>query len=137
MPLIYPSAEKEVVLPMVVLSKSEKRVICIEFAHHLPKIRDLLHLTQREFGAVCGISVDRLSRIENEHAVMTWCQLTSILMICMMNLDTKEYLFANRVLPIDLFRYFQQKDANIPPLLNICVSEETANQYIYQNKEMI
>ncbi len=120
---------------MVVLTKSEKRVLCIQFAEHLPKIRDLLHLTQQKFGAMCGISTDRLSRIENEHAVMTWSQLISILMICMANLDTKEYIYANNVLPVKLFQYFQQKDENIPPEINICVREEIAKKYISHYKE--
>ena len=125
----------EGVLSMVVLTKSEKRILCIEFAEHLPKIRDLLHLTQKEFSSMSGISVDRLSRIEHEHAVMTWSQLMAILMICMANLDTKEYIYAYNVLPAKLFQYFQRKDESIPPHLNIRVREEIANKYINQNKE--
>ena len=100
---------------MINLNKSEKRVICIEFADYVPKIRDILHLTQQEFGARCGISTDRLSRIENEHAVMTWSQYTSILFLCMTNLDTKEFIFANSILKPEVLQYFQLKDENIPP----------------------
>ena len=120
---------------MVVLTKNEKRMLCIDFADHLPKIRDILHLNQREFGAMTGISVDRLSRIENGHAVMTWSQLMSILMVCMANLDTKEYIYAYKVLPMKLFQYFQQKDESIPPHLYIIVRDEIANKYIYQDKD--
>ena len=120
---------------MVVLSKSEKRVICIDFAEHVPKIRDILHMTQHQFGAMCGISTDRLSRIENEHAVMTWSQYTSILFLCMTNLDTKEYLFANSILKPEVLQYFQQKDENIPPIINICVHDEIAKAYIEEYRE--
>lgn len=120
---------------MVVLTKNEKRILCIEFADHLPKIRDILHLNQKDFGAMTGISVDRLSRIENEHAVMTWSQLMSILMVCMANLDTKEYIYAYNVLPVKLFQYFQQKDESIPPHLNIHVRDDIADKYINCDKE--
>lgn len=120
---------------MINLDKSEKRVICIEFADYLPKIRELLHLTQQEFGARCGISTDRLSRIENEHAVMTWSQYTSILFLCMTNLDTKEYIFANSILKPEVLQYFQLKDENIPPVINICVHSEIEKAYIEKHRE--
>ena len=120
---------------MVELSKNEKRVICIEFADYVPKIRDILHLTQQQFGAMCGISTDRLSRIENEHAVMTWSQYTSILFLCMTNLDTKEYLFANSILKPQVLQYFQQKDENIPPVINICVHSEIEKAYTERHRE--
>lgn len=115
---------------MIQLSKIERRVICIRFAEHLPKIRDILHLTQQQFGALCGISTDRLSRIENEHAVMTWSQYTSVLFLCMVNLDAKEYLFANALLPPQILQYFQLKDENIPPVVNTCVHDEIEKIYM-------
>ncbi len=118
---------------MVMLSKSDKRILCIEFAEYVPKIRDILHLTQQQFGAMCGISTDRLSRIENQHAVMTWSQLTSILFLCMTNLSTKEYLYANSLVSPKLLQYFQQKDENIPPVINICVHDEIAKKFL-ENK---
>ena len=117
------------------LSKNEKRVICIEFAQYLPKIRDILHLTQLQFGAMCGISTDRLSRIENGHAVMTWSQYTSILLLCMMNLDAKEYVFANELVGPQVLQYFQQKDSNVPPNVNVCVHDAIEEMYLksYRN----
>lgn len=115
---------------MLNLSKSEKRVICIEFADYVPKIREILHLTQQEFGARCGISTDRLSRIENEHAVMTWSQYTSILLLCMTNLDLKEFIFANAIIKPEVLQYFQLKDENIPPVINTCVHSEIEKAYI-------
>lgn len=120
---------------MINLNKSEKRVICIEFADYVPKIRDILHLTQQEFGARCGISTDRLSRIENEHAVMTWSQYTSILFLCMTNLDTKEFIFANSILKPEVLQYFQLKDENIPPVINICVHSEIEKAYTERHRD--
>jgi transcriptional regulator with XRE-family HTH domain len=117
------------------LNKSEKRVICIEFADYVPKIREILHLTQQEFGARCGISTDRLSRIENEHAVMTWSQYTSILFLCMTNLDTKEFIFANSILKPEVLQYFQLKDENIPPVINICVHSEIEKAYTERHRD--
>ena len=119
---------------MVTLNKSDRRILCIEFAQYVPQIRDILHVTQQQFGAMCGISTDRLSRIENQHAVMTWSQLTSILFICMMNLDTKEFLFANSIVPPKLLQYFQQKDENIPPAININVHDEISKMYLEKNR---
>ena len=115
---------------MIKLGKSEKRVICIEFADYVPKIRDILNLTQQEFGARCGISTDRLSRIENEHAVMTWSQYVSILFLCMTNLNAKEYIFANSILKPEVLQYFQLKDENVPPIVNICVHDEIEKAYV-------
>ena len=115
---------------MVELNKSERRVFCIEFAQYVPKIREILHMTQQQFGSMCGISVDRLSRIENQHAVMTWSQLTSILFVCMMNLSTKEYLLVNSILPVKLLQYFQQKDERVPPTINANVDERIVKNYL-------
>ncbi|MBQ7295953.1 MAG: helix-turn-helix transcriptional regulator [Clostridia bacterium] len=107
---------------MVNLSKTEKREMCISLAQKLPEIRKLLHMSQKEFGARCGISSNRLSAIENGHFVMTWSQLTSIILICMVNKQTKEYFYANKLLNPRFFQYLQRKDENIPPELNILVN---------------
>ncbi len=115
---------------MTELTKNERRVICIEFADHVPKLRDVLHMTQREFGNMCGISVDRLSRIENGHAVMTWGQYISMLFVCMINLDAKEYLFSNKIIDIKTMQYFQQKDGSVLPNVNIVVHKEIEKEYL-------
>ena len=119
---------------MVTLNKSDRRVLCIEFASYIPQIRDILHLTQQQFGAMCGLSTDRLSRIENHHAVMTWSQFTSILFVCMMNLDAKEFLFANSIISPKVLQYFQQKAENIPPAININVHDEISKMYLEKNR---
>lgn len=119
---------------MIKLNKNEKKVACIEFADYLPELRNVLHLTQSQFGDLCGISTDRLSRIENKHAVMTWSQYTSVLFLCMMNLDAKEFVFANHLIAPSILRFFQQKPENIPPVINICIHEEIEKEYINRYK---
>ena len=93
----------------VKLSKEEKEALCIKLAKHLPKIRELLHATQKEFGEMIGISTPRLSVIENGRFVMSWSQLTSILFVCACNLSTKEYIYANDILSNRFLQYLQGK----------------------------
>lgn len=113
----------------VLLNPVQKKLLCINMAKHLPTIRDLLHLNQKEFGAMCGISTDRLSRIENEHVVMTWSQLLSVIAVCNMNMNTKEYLFMNNVVPKEFFQYIQQLDETIPPIYNVILRDEVVDSY--------
>ena len=114
---------------MVKLSCSEKEELCIKLAKHLPKIRELLHATQKEFGELVGISTPRISVIETGKFVMTWSQFTSILFICMCNMGTKEYIYANDILTNRLLQYLQGKDENIPPMVNITVNVGLIDKY--------
>lgn len=113
----------------VVLDKVQRKLMCVEMAKYLPSIRDLLHLNQKEFGAMCGISTDRLSRIENGHVVMTWSQLLSVVAVCNMNTETKEYMFMNNILPKEFFQYIQQLDETIPPVYNTVLRDEVIESY--------
>ena len=113
----------------VKLSNEEREELCIKLAKHLPKIRELLHATQKEFGEMIGISTPRLSVIENGKFVMSWSQLTSILFVCACNLSTKEYIYANDILTNRFLQYLQGKDENIPPMVNITVDVKLINQY--------
>lgn len=108
----------------VSLSNIQKKLICVELAEHVPKIRELLHVNQKEFGSMCGISADRLSRIENEHVIMTWSQAMSIFFVCSFNVTTKEYLYVNGIIPKHLLQYIQQLDESIPPLYNVMLRDE-------------
>lgn len=119
----------------VILSQVQKKVICIELAKHLPKIRELLHMNQKEFSSICGISTDRLSRIENHHTVMTWCQANAIVLICHLNMVTKEYIYMNNIVPEEFFQYIQQLDESIPPMLNVIVRDEVIDIYKAQKGE--
>ena len=114
---------------MVVLSSEEKRALCIKLAAHLPRIRELLNATQKEFGELCGISTPRLSVIENGKFIMTWSQFTSMLFVCMCNIGTKEYIYANEILTSRLLQYLQGKDSNIPPMINITVNTGMIDKY--------
>ena len=114
---------------MVKLNCAEKEELCIKLAEHLPKIRELLHTTQKEFGDLIGISTPRLSVIENGKFIMTWSQFTAILFVCMCNMSTKEYIYANDILTNKLLQYLQRKDENIPPMVNITVNVGLLEQY--------
>jgi len=121
----------------VVLNPVKKKYLCIQMAKHLNNIRELLHLNQKEFGAMCGISTDRLSRIENRHVVMTWSQFLSVFAVCSMNASTKEYIFMNNVVPKEFYQYVQQLDESIPPAHSIQLREEVVAHYysIKQNAD--
>jgi predicted transcriptional regulator len=114
---------------MVKLNNVEKSQLCVKLADHLPKIRMLLHVTQKEFGDMCGISTPRISVIENGRFVMSWSQFTSIMFVCMCNMNTKEYLYANDILTNRLLQYLQGKDENIPPMVNITVNTGMIDKY--------
>ncbi|MBR4357538.1 MAG: hypothetical protein IKQ00_06395 [Butyrivibrio sp.] len=114
---------------VVILDKVQRKLMCVEMAKHLPMIRDILHLNQKNFGKMTGISTDRLSRIENRHAVMTWSQLLSVVSVCSMNMPTKEYLFMNNVLPTEFFQYMQQLEETIPPIYNVVLRDEVIQSY--------
>ena len=114
---------------MVKLSHEEKEELCIKLAGHLPKLRGLLRTTQKEFGELIGVSTPRLSVIENGKFVMTWSQFTSILFVCMCNMSTKEYIYANGILTNRLLQYLQGKDENIPPMVNITVNVGMIDKY--------
>ena len=119
---------------MVKLSSEEKNLLCMKLAQHLPRIRGVLNTTQKEFGELCGISTPRLSVIENGRFIMTWSQFTSMLFVCMCNMNTKEYIYANGILTNKLLQYLQMKDENIPPMVNITVNTGMIEKYSFANK---
>ena len=102
---------------MIKLTKEEKRELCSKLAAELPKIRELLGATQEGFGDLCGLSRITISRIENGSAKMNWSHLT------------KEYFYANNLLGVKFLQFMQQKDANIPPELNIVVDIDGLKAY--------
>ena len=114
---------------MVELNEQEKREMCVELAEHLPKIRELLKLSQKAFGERCGISTPRMSVIENKHFVMTWSQLTSIIFIVMCNRNTKEYFFTNNVLGPRFLQFIQQKEESSVPDVNIPIEDIYVERY--------
>ncbi len=114
---------------MVELTEKEKREMCVELAEHLPKIRELLRLSQKAFGERCGISTPRMSVIENKHFVMTWSQLTSIMFIVFANQKTKEYFLMNNLLGPRFMQFIQQKEENSVPDINVVVEDICVERY--------
>lgn len=114
---------------MVHLTEQEKREMCIELAEHLPKIRELLKLSQKAFGERCGISTPRMSVIENKHFIMTWSQLNSIMFVVSCNQKTKEYFFNHRLLGPKFLQFIQQKEEDSVPDINIMVEEVFVERY--------
>lgn len=109
---------------MVVLTEAEKKELCRIVSDHLPKIRQLLSVTQAELGYLCGFSRIRVSQIETGKAQMSWSQLTSIMFVCELNQRAKEYLFANDLMGPKFFQFIQRKDENIPPDVNVNIRPE-------------
>ena len=114
---------------MVELTEGQKREMCIELAEHLPKIRELLRLSQKAFGERCGISTPRMSVIENKHFVMTWSQLTSIMFVVFSNQKTKEYFLVNNLLGPAFMQFIQQKEENSVPDINVVVEDVYVDRY--------
>ena len=114
---------------MVELTEGQKREMCVELAEHLPKIRELLRLSQKAFGERCGISTPRMSVIENKHFVMTWSQLTSIMFVVFSNQKTKEYFLVNNLLGPAFMQFIQQKEENSVPDINIVVEDVYVDRY--------
>ena len=114
---------------MVELTEKEKHEMCVELAEHLPKIRELLRLSQKAFGERCGISTPRMSVIENKHFVMTWSQLTSIMFVVFANPKTKEYFLMNNLLGPRFLQFIQQKEENSVPDVNLAVEDICVERY--------
>lgn len=116
---------------MVVLTESEKQEMCKELAQKLPKLRQLLSVTQAELGYLCGFSRIRVSQIETGKSRMSWSQLTSIMLVCELNLKAKEYIYANGILGPKFLQFIQRRDENIPPDINVEVRQEVVSP-VYQ-----
>lgn len=121
---------------MVQLTLTEKEALCQNLAAHLSRLRRLLHLSQARFGELAGISRARIIQVESGKAHLSWGQLTSVMFVCIGDLRTREYLYANNVVGPRFLQYLQQKDANIPPQTNILVNEELMAIYRDQAKNL-
>ena len=116
-----------VVEDLVVITPQEKAMLCRALAKHMPRLRKLLRLSQREFGNRAGVSVDRVSLIENGHFQMTWSQFTSFLFIFSMNKLTKEYFVENKLVDRRVLQYLQAKRVEEEPELNILLTESISS----------
>ena len=86
-------------MPMITLSAEEKRAMCSKLA------------------------------AENGSARMNWSHLTSVMFVVVCNRRTKEYFYANDLLDERFLQFMQQKDANIPPEVNIVVDVDGLRAY--------
>lgn len=103
---------------MVTLSANEKRKLCNSLAVHLPRIREMLGVTQAGLGELCGISRARVSQIESGHSPMRWAQWMGVMHLCAVNRRTRDYIAANELCPMRVYQYLQRLDENIPPDLD-------------------
>lgn len=114
---------------MVVITNEEKLQMCIDFAVHLPAIRELLHLSQTEFGERIGSSKSRVGLIETGKFIMTWSQLTSVLFLCLCNKVTKDYLYVHQLMSPRFLQFMQCKNEFFPPDINIIAEPMHVDAY--------
>ncbi len=115
---------------LIRLSEAEKQEFCITLGDHLRKLRAIAGLTQDDLEHLCGISKERISRIENGAYVMRWSQFVNLIMIFTMNANTKEYLVAVKILTPRLLQAMQMKDARVPPDIVVPISESLTREFI-------
>ena len=114
---------------LVRLSEEEKQDFCALLASHMKRLRAIAGLTQDRLEELCGISKERLSRIENSAYPMKWSQFINIVMIFTMNANTKEYLIASKILTPRLLQALQMKDDRVPPDIIIPISESLSKEF--------
>ena len=114
---------------LIRLSEAEKTEYCVTLGEHLRKLRAIAGLTQDDLESLCGISKERISRIENGAYVMRWSQFVNFIMVFTMNANTKEYLIAVKILTPRLLQALQMKDARVPPDIVVPISEALYNEF--------
>ncbi len=114
---------------LIRLSEEEKQESCQTLGHHLKKLRAIAGLKQDDLAYLCGISAERISRIENGAYVMRWSQFVNFLMIFTMNANTKDYLVAVRILTPRLLQALQMKDACVPPDIVVPISGPLSKEF--------
>lgn len=114
---------------LVVITAEEKALLCRALAKYLPKLRKLLKLSQKEFGNRVGVSIDRVSLIENGHFQMTWSQFTSFLFIFSLNRATKEYFVKNKLIDRRILQYLQMRTPDEEPEMSILLSESISSAF--------
>ena len=114
---------------LIRLSEVEKQENCITLGDHLRKLRAIAGLTQDDLENLCGISKERISRIENGAYIMRWSQFVNLIMIFTMNANTKEYLVAVKIVTPRLLQAMQMKDARVPPDIVVPISESLTKEF--------
>lgn len=131
---------------LIRLSDEEKQEFCIMLGNHLKRLRTIAGLTQDDLESLCGISKERISRIENCAYVMRWSQFVNFIMVFTMNTNTKEYLVASKILTPRLLQALQMKDDRVPPDIVVPISESLSKEFnddfrnvnslVFTNKEI-
>ena len=114
---------------LIRLSEAEKAEYCITLGEHLRKLRAIAGLTQDDLESLCGISKERISRIENGAYIMRWSQFVNFIMVFTMNANTKEYLVAVKILTPRLLQALQMKVARVPPDIVVPISESLSKEF--------
>ncbi len=114
---------------LIRLNENEKQSYCMKLGSHMKRLRAIAGYTQEDLADLCGISKERISRIENEAFVMRWSQFISFIMVFTMNANTKEYLVATKILTPRLVQALQKKDDHVPPDIVIPISESLSQEF--------
>jgi len=114
---------------LIRLTDAEKQEFCVILGNHLKRLRTIAGLTQDDLECLCGISRERISRIENGAYVMRWSQFVNFIMVFTMNTNTKEYLIASRILTPRLLQALQMKDDRVPPDIVVPISESLSKEF--------
>lgn len=121
--------KKEAVQLLIRLSDEEKELYCVRLGAHLKRLRAITGFTQDDLAYLSGISKERISRIENGAFVMRWTHFISFTMIFNMNANSKEYLFAAKLLTPRLLQALQMKDDQVPPDILIPISKPLMQEF--------
>ena len=100
---------------MVRMTRDEKQKIAINLAERLPQLRMHLGCTQADFAELCGVSKERISRIENKHYIMSWTQALAILAVLAVNKQTAGELLEYKLVDSRLVSFLQRKDKGEKP----------------------
>ena len=114
---------------LIRLSEKEKREYCVLLGNQLKRLRAIAGLNQDTLEDLCGISKERISRIENGAYTMRWSQFVNLILIFTMNANTKEYLIASGILTPKLLQALQMKDDKVPPDIVVPISESLSREF--------
>ena len=130
MPLDVIMFREEEVMPMLIrLSAEEKNSYCIRLGEHLKRLRAIAGFTQEDLASLSGISKERISRIENRAFVMRWAHFINFIMVFSMNIGSKEYMIASKILTPRLLQALQMKDDQVPPDIVVPVSYPLVKEF--------
>ena len=114
---------------LIRLTNQEKADYCARLTLHLKRLRAIAGFTQDDLEYVCGISKERISRIENGAYPMRWAQFINLMMIFCQYTGTKEYMIVTKLLTPRLLQALQMRDSQVPPDLSIPVSKALVNEF--------